>query len=128
MANTNFGLSQIGQIAINVKDPARATAFYRDVLGMKHLFCAGPLSFFDAGGVRLMLTLPDKPEFDHPSSILYFKVPDIQAAYQDMTSRNVLFEAKPELVARMPDHDLWIGAFRDSEGNLLALMCEAPKS
>ena len=119
-----FGLSQIGQIAINVHDTGRAVAFYRDQLGMKLLFTAGQLAFFDCGGVRLMLTPPEKPEFDHPASILYFKVPDIQQAHPTLSQRGVKFEDTPHMIARMPDHELWMTHFRDSENNLLSLMSE----
>lgn len=125
---SSFGLSTIGQIAVNVHDPDRAIAFYRDALGVKFLFRAGNLGFFDAGGVRLMLDKAEKPEFDHPSSILYFKVPDIHAAHATLKSRDVRFEDEPHLLARMPDHELWMCFFRDSEGNLLALMSEVRKS
>jgi predicted enzyme related to lactoylglutathione lyase len=119
-----FGLSQIGQIAINVHDTTRAVAFYRDQLGIRFLFSAGQLAFFDAGGIRLMLTPPEKPEFDHPASILYFKVPDIQQAHATLSERGVKFEDTPHMIARMPDHELWMTFFRDSENNLLSLMCE----
>src|SRR6202795_4900276 len=78
----NTALTRIGQIAINAHDVDRATAFYRDVLGLPHLFRAGQLSFFDCGGVRLMLSPPEKPEFDHPASFLYFQVGDLHAASQ----------------------------------------------
>ncbi|HJS98473.1 MAG TPA: VOC family protein [Terriglobales bacterium] len=124
MTPAALGLSQIGQIAINVHDTARAVAFYRDQLGMKFLFSAGQLAFFDAGGIRLMLDKAEKPEFDHPSSILYFKVPDIQQAHAALTERGVKFEDTPHMIARMPDHELWMTFFHDSENNLLALMCE----
>jgi methylmalonyl-CoA/ethylmalonyl-CoA epimerase len=117
-------LRQIGQIAINAKDVARATAFYRDVLGLKLLFQAGPnLSFFDCGGVRLMITISEE-EFDHVASILYYKVDDIQAAYEAIKARGAEFRDEPHVVARMPDHELWITSFKDSEGNTLALMSE----
>jgi methylmalonyl-CoA/ethylmalonyl-CoA epimerase len=119
-----FGLSQIGQIAINVHDTARAVAFYRDQLGIPFLFSAGQLAFFNAGGVRLMLTPPEKPEFDHPASTLYFKVPDIKQAHATLSQRGVKFEDTPHMIARMPDHELWMTFFRDSENNLLGLMCE----
>ena len=76
-ATLPIGISRLGQIAINVHDLDRATAFYRDILGLPLLFTTGSLAFFDCGGVRLMLSRPEKPEFDHPSSILYFTVPDI---------------------------------------------------
>jgi len=75
-----------------------------------------------------MLSLPDKPEFDHPSSIIYYRVPDIQHACQVLESRGVNFEEKPVLVARLQDHDLWMAAFRDVDNNLLALMSEVPRA
>jgi catechol 2,3-dioxygenase-like lactoylglutathione lyase family enzyme len=128
MNETSFSLSSIGQIAINVHDVEKATAFYRDTLGMKFLFDAGHMAFFDCGGVRVMLSLPDKPEFDHPSSIIYYRVPDIQHACQVLESRGVNFEEKPVLVARLQDHDLWMAAFRDVDNNLLALMSEVPRA
>ncbi|HLJ89489.1 MAG TPA: VOC family protein [Candidatus Angelobacter sp.] len=123
-ATTGIGITGLGQIAINVHDVDRATAFYRDKLGLKPLFAAGGLSFFDCFGIRLMLSRPEKPEFDHPSSILYFRVPDIVVAHAELQSRGVQFESEPHLIAKMPDHDLWMGFFRDSEQNLLGLMCE----
>ncbi len=117
-------LSRIGQIAINAHDVDRATAFYRDVLGLRHLFRAGQLSFFDCGGVRLMLDKPENPEFDHPSSIVYFQVADIEAAFQSLRAVGAKFDDEPHVIARMPDHDLWMTFFRDTEGNVLALMSE----
>src|ERR1700748_653080 len=83
-AVAGLGITQIGQIAMNVYDTNRATEFYRDTIGLKHLFTAGDLAFFDCGGVRLMLSPPSTQEFDHPASILYFKVDDIQAAHQQL--------------------------------------------
>jgi methylmalonyl-CoA/ethylmalonyl-CoA epimerase len=125
MTATGIGISRIGQVAINAHDVERAAAFYQDALGLKLLFKAPPgLAFFDCGGVRLMLSRPEKPEFDHPSSILYFAVPDIQAAFAKMKEGAVKFEDEPHLLARMPDHDLWMTFFRDSEGNLMGLMSE----
>jgi methylmalonyl-CoA/ethylmalonyl-CoA epimerase len=120
----NVAITRLGQIAINVHDPERATAFYRDVLGLPLLFTAGSLSFFDCGGVRLMLSRAEKPELDHPSSILYFSVPDIAAAHRKLRDGGARMEDDPHLVAKMPDHDLWMTFFYDSENNLLGLMSE----
>jgi predicted enzyme related to lactoylglutathione lyase len=117
-------LSTLGQISMNAKDVMRATAFYRDRLGMKFLFEFPNLAFFDCGGVRLMITKPEKPEFDHPGSVLYFKVDDIDAAHADLVAKGVEFTDKPHLIARLPDHDLWMAFFKDTEGNSLALMDE----
>jgi predicted enzyme related to lactoylglutathione lyase len=123
-----FGLSAIEQIAVNVKDIDRAVAFYRDRLGMKLLFSAPPnLAFFDCDGIRLMLSPAPKPEFDHPSSIIYFKVDDIQQAHATLAERGVEFVEKPTFVADMGSYDLWLASFRDSENNLLALMGHLPK-
>jgi catechol 2,3-dioxygenase-like lactoylglutathione lyase family enzyme len=127
-AISSIGISRLGQIAINVHDLDRATAFYRDTLGLPLLFTAGALAFFDCGGIRLMLSCPEKPEFDHPGSILYFTVPDIISAHREMLTRGVHFEDTPHLIAKMPTHDLWMSFFRDSEKNLLALMCEMPQA
>ena len=125
---TDFGLSTIEQIAVNAQDIDRAVAFYRDKLGMKLLFSVPPsLAFFDCNGIRLMLSLPPKPEFDHESSIIYFKVEDIQGAYATLTERGVQFEEAPIFVADMGTYDLWLASFRDSENNLLALMAHVPK-
>ncbi|MBL0140977.1 MAG: VOC family protein [Betaproteobacteria bacterium] len=118
-------LESIGQISINVKDTDRARAFYRDVLGLKHLFDAGPnLAFFLCGGVRLMLSTASKPEYDHPGSIIYYKVSGLAATHDSIVAKGATFEAGPHLVATMPDHELWMAFLRDSEGNLLALMEE----
>lgn len=124
LAPPDVEISRVGQIAIPVHDIERATAFYREQLGLPFLFTAGKLAFFDCGGVRLMLDVPEKPEFDHPSSILYFAVRDITAAYRRMQSGGVQFEDEPHVIARMAGHDLWMTFFRDSENNLLALMSE----
>jgi catechol 2,3-dioxygenase-like lactoylglutathione lyase family enzyme len=121
---SDIGIKQIGQIAIVVHDTDRAVDFYRDALGLKLLFRAGKLAFFDCGGIRLMLTPAEKPELDHPASILYFKVDDIQGTYARLIHRNVKTEEQPHLVAKMPDHDLWLCAFRDCENNLMCLMSE----
>ncbi len=122
---TTGAISGIGQIAINVHDLERATAFYRDRLGLKLLFLVPPkMTFFDCGGVRLMLATPEKPEFDHAASILYYRVGDLQQAHAELAARGVTFEEPPHLVAKMPDHELWMASLRDSENNLLALMCE----
>ena len=129
MATAELGLSTIEQIAVNAHDIERAVAFYRDKLGMKHLFSVPPnLAFFDCEGIRLMLSLPAKPEFDHPSSIIYFKVADIQEAHRTLVERGVQFEEAPIFVADMGTYDLWLASFRDSENNLLALMGRVPKS
>jgi len=123
-APETFGLNQIGQIAVPVADIERAVAFYRDILGMRFLFLAPPgLGFFDLGGIRLMLDGPAKAQAGN-SSVIYYKVQDIQSAFTTLSNRGVQFEAKPHLLAKMPDHDLWMAFFRDPDKNLIALMSE----
>ena len=124
----DISLGKIGQISVNAHDLERATAFYKEKLGMKHLFSVPPkMAFFDCDGIRLMLGIPERPDLDHPSSILYFKVDDIDATYETLNGRGVHFETKPLLIAPMQTYDLWLAEFRDSENNVLALMCEKPK-
>ena len=118
-------LSEIGQIAIVVGDVAKATAFYRDVLGLKFLFDAGPnLAFLMAGSVRIMLTTPQGHGEVGKNSILYFKVTDLAAAHAAILARGAKNERDPTLTARMPDHELWMAFVRDPDGNLVGLMSE----
>ena len=121
-------LNQIGQIFVNVKDLDRAIAFYRETLGMTFLFTAPPnMAFFDCGGIRIMLGIADRPDLDHPASIIYYKVDDIDRVYETFKARGVEFIIKPHLVAPMPTYDLWLADFKDSEGNFVALMSEVPR-
>jgi methylmalonyl-CoA/ethylmalonyl-CoA epimerase len=115
--------ARLGQIAIVCQDVGRATNFYRDVLGVPFLFAAGPqLSFFDAAGTRLMLSFAEGDA--NGTSALYFFVSDIMAVAATLTDRGVSFANAPHMVARLPDHELWLAEFRDSEGNVLAVMEE----
>ncbi len=121
---TRVNLSSIGQIAVPVSDIARATAFYRDVLGMPFLFSTGNLSFFDCNGVRLMLDVPEARRFEHPASIIYYRVDDLQSVSARLKGLDVSVVGEPALVASMPDHDLWMAFFEDTEQNVFALMSE----
>ena len=119
----------LGQIALTVADVERSTTFYRDAVGLRFLFAAGPtLAFLDLGGVRLMLSAPEGEFRPGSSTVLYIKVPDIEAAHRDMRARGVPFVDQPHLIARMPDHNLWMSFFRDPDGHTLALMCERAKA
>ena len=121
-------LKAIGQIAIRVRDLERAIATYRDVLGLKFLFRAPPaLAFFECGGTRLMLSLGEPGEFDHPASILYFVVEDIRAAHARLAGLGAVFRTAPHVVADLGDRVLWLSDFDDGEDNVFALMAEVPK-
>lgn len=122
----DLGDARIGQIAIRAKDLERATAFYRDTLGFRFLFSIPNGSFFDCGGVRLFVDLPEGERFDHEASIVYFKVDDIHGTMATLRERGVRIMQDAHLLATMPDHELWMGFFEDSEDNVLAVMAELP--
>ncbi len=116
---------EIGQIAITVSDVAKAKAFYQDILGLKLLFDAGPnLSFLAAGPVRLMLTTSQGSGTPDKNSILYFKVAAVESVYAAVVAAGAKPERAPQLTAKMPDHELWIGFVRDPDDNLVGLMEE----
>lgn len=116
---------EIGQIAITVSDVPKATAFYRDVIGLRHLFDAGPnLVFLAAGPVRVMLSTPQGHGAPGANSVLYFKVGNVESAHAAMLAKGAANERAPQLTAKMPDHELWIGFVRDPDGNLVGLMEE----
>jgi methylmalonyl-CoA/ethylmalonyl-CoA epimerase len=117
-------LTGILQIAVSVKEIDRATAFYRDILGLPLLMTAPNMAFFNCGGVRLYLSAGTGSEHAGPNSFLYFRTPDIDAVLADAKTKNVTIHQEPQIIARMPDHDLWLMWIKDSEGNLLGIMEE----
>jgi methylmalonyl-CoA/ethylmalonyl-CoA epimerase len=116
-------LESIGQIALTVTDLAESKHFYQEILGMKFLFEAGTMVFFQVGTVRLMIGLAEKPT-PPEGTILYFRVADIQAAAEAFRQKGVIFMQEPHLVAKMPGHDLWMAFLKDPTGNVLGLMSE----
>lgn len=124
----NVALTQIGQIAIPVSNVARAVEFYRDRLGMKFLFQVPKLAFFDCGGIRLMLGEPEGSETPQRASIIYYRVTDLEAVHKALVERGVESVEAPKLIAKMPDHDLWMAFIKDPDGNTLGLMSELRKS
>ena len=127
MTRVDNGLSRIGQIALTVHDLEMAVPFYRDALGLPFLFEVPGMAFFDCGGVRLMLALPEGDDHGRGGSIIYFKVDDIIAQSEAMQGRGVEFIREPQLTADMGDHELWMAFFSDRDGNTLALMSEVAK-
>ena len=133
MATTESGaaggtvqIGKLGQIGMAVADLEAMTTFYRDLVGLRFLFAVPGMSFFDLGGVRLMLSLPEKGHEARHSSILYLDVPDIVAAHATLRARGVTFDGVPHVVHRYPGRELWIAFFRDPEENLQALMSDVP--
>ena len=127
--DSKLNLSKIGQIAIGVSDIVRATDFYRDTLGMRFLFSAPPgMSFFDCGGVRLMLTVPEPGRDESKSSsVIYYTVEDVRQATESLKSRGVRFIDEPHVIHSTDTYDLWMSFFTDPDGNTLALMAEVPR-
>jgi methylmalonyl-CoA/ethylmalonyl-CoA epimerase len=124
-AEPSSSLNEIGQIALTISDLDRAVVFYRDLLGLRHLFSAPPgLAFFACGNIRIMLSRPESPTAEWLSAAIYFKVADIETTHHQLQHKGISFESAPHLVTRMPDHELWMAFFRDPDRNLLALMCE----
>ena len=118
-------LGPIGQIAYTVSDVPRAVAFYRDAVGLKLLFEAPPgLAFFDCGGIRLMLSQPEGDFKPGSSAVMYFRISDIESTQRALKGRGVSFVDDPHLIAKMPDHELWMCFFKDPDGHTLALMDE----
>src|SRR6187549_3328406 len=112
-----MNLNQIGQIALPADDLERAIAFYRDTLGMRFIFQVPPgLAFFDCGGIRLMIDgIKEREIPERINSLVYYKVADLPAVYEELSSRGVVFFSKPHLIAKMPDHELWMAFLRDTE-------------
>lgn len=120
-------LGEIGQIAITVRDLARAKDFYQNTLGMTLLFDAGQMAFFQCGAIRLLVGAAENA-IPSDGTILYFRVPDIQAVYASLKDQGVTFVQEPHLVSRMKSHDLWISFLKDPDGNTLALMSEIART
>ena len=117
----------IGQLLIPVTDLERAIGFYRDSLGVRFLFTAPPqMSFFQAGGVRLLVGIAPPSHAGLRGSTIYFNVADIGAVHATLSGRGVRFSAEPHVVHRTPAMELWLAEFEDPDGNHLALMCETP--
>ena len=124
MGGSELQIDGVAQVAVPVEDLARAHAFYRDVLGLTSLFEVPGMAFLMAGSLRLLLGHePDADKRRH-CSILYFRVPNAVEGEACLRAHGVEIVGPAHLVARMPDHELWIGFFRDSEGNTMALLSE----
>ena len=124
-------LSRIKQIALPVYDVDKAKAFYKDVLGLTHLFDAPPaLSFFDCGGIRLMLCGPaaQGKDGDSQHAVLFYDTSDIRKAYASMTAAGARSLAEPHIIARMNGREVWIAEMSDGQGNAVSLISEVAES
>jgi catechol 2,3-dioxygenase-like lactoylglutathione lyase family enzyme len=119
----NLSLGRIGQIARTVKSAAESERWYRDVLGLVHLYTFGPMAFFDCAGTRLALM--EKESVSPDESVLYLRVGDIAAACEQLKSRGVEFISAPHMIHRHPDGtEEWMAFFKDLEGRPLAMMSQ----
>jgi methylmalonyl-CoA/ethylmalonyl-CoA epimerase len=122
---------RIKQIAVPVRDVKEAARFYRETLGLKHLFDAPPaLSFFDCGGVRLMLAGPEAQgkdgEEQHP--VLFYDVSDIRKTHATITSSGAASIEEPHIIARMNGREIWISSVSDGQGNVVSLMSDVAEA
>ncbi|WP_307892972.1 VOC family protein [Bacillus swezeyi] len=117
-------IQKVGQIGVPVQDLDRAARFYQDVLSLSLLFRTDGMAFFECIGLRLLLSLPEKDEFAHSSSIIYFQVEDLAGSYEKLTGKGVSFLGKPHIVAKMEQTETWMAFFKDTEENTHALMSE----
>ena len=117
-------IQKVGQIGIPVKDLDRAIDFYKQKLDLSLLFNTDNMAFFESNGLRLLLSLPEKEEFAHASSVVYFQVSNIRKSYKRLVAEDVRFVDEPHMVAKMGETETWMVFFEDGEGNRHALMSE----
>ncbi|MBY0158743.1 VOC family protein [Paenibacillus lautus] len=126
--SSEFQIKGIGQVSIRVHNMEVATRFYQETLGLNMLFQITNMAFFECNGIRIILSIPEGPEFDHPSSVFYFNVDNISSAYDTLINRNVQFLSKPHKIAEMGQTETWMAFFHDPDQNVHALMSEVPVS
>ena len=118
-------LGPIGQISRQVGDIEAAVKWYRDVLGLPHLYTFGNLAFFDCHGTRLFLSAGVKEVGEPGDSVLYFRTDDIEATCRQLTERGVTFHGAPHMIHRHESGvEEWMAFFEDVDGKLLALMSQ----
>jgi methylmalonyl-CoA/ethylmalonyl-CoA epimerase len=128
---TQVALSKIRQIALPVRDTSEAKRFYRDILGLRHLFDAPPaLSFFDCGGVQLMLAGPDGQgkDGDQQHAVLFYDVADIKGTHARIKSSGAQSLEEPRVITRMNGREIWISSISDGQGNVVGLMSDVPEA
>jgi methylmalonyl-CoA/ethylmalonyl-CoA epimerase len=118
----------ITQLSIRVHDVATAVQFYNETLGLPLLFSQPNMALLDCNGIRLLLSIPEKPENDHPSSVVYFQVENIQEAYESLLANGVEFDIKPHKIAEFNGYAVWMAFFQDPDHNVHALTSEVPLS
>jgi methylmalonyl-CoA/ethylmalonyl-CoA epimerase len=124
-------LSRIRQIALPVREVTEAKQFYRDILGLRHLFDAPPgLSFFDCGGVQLMLAGPagQGKDGDQQHAVLFYDVADIKGTHAKIKSSGAKSLEEPRVIARMNGREIWVSSVSDGQGNVVGLMSDVAEA
>ena len=121
-------IRQLGQVALPTHDLNRSIVFYRDVLDLPFIWSNDRMAFFQVGSTRLLIEIPESEAFDHPGSVLYFDVADIEGAVHELEARGAAFDDMPHLIGELGGVAVWMAFFRDPADNLLALSCERPST
>lgn len=117
-------IQKVGQIGVPVKNIESAIEFYKEKLGLPLLFNTDRLAFFQLNDLRIMLSLPEKEEFAHPSSVIYFQVESLKDKYEELLKKGVTFIDEPHIVGKMGNTEIWMAFFQDTEGNTHAITSE----
>lgn len=125
---TTAAFGTLAQVAVTFRDLPKAIAWYRDVLQLPLMFETGGMAFFAMGPVRLMMTVAEQPEHDHPASVLYFRTENIDAMHAEFMDRGVQFDDPPHLIGKMDATEIWMAFFRDTEEHMLAITEERAAS
>jgi len=124
-------MGRLIQVAQRAEDLARATDFYRRLLGSEPTGQFDPpgLVFFDLDGTRLLL---DRVA---PSALIYLAVDDVLTRIEELRSEGVEIEGEPHVIFQHVDDalgpagtDEWMAFVKDSEGNTVGLVSRSPTS
>ncbi len=129
--DSKVALSKIRQIALPVREIAEAKRFYGDTLGLRHLFDAPPaLSFFDCGGVQLMLAGPEGQgkDGDQQHAVVFYDVSDIKTTHAMIKSSGAKSLEEPRVIARMSGREIWVSSVSDGQGNVVSLMSDVAEA
>lgn len=118
---------RVGQIARTVSDVKKSEAWYRDVLGLQHLYTFGTLAFFECGRTRLMLS--GEKGTAEAESVIYLTTPDIKASYAALQAKGARFTHAPHMIHKHEDGtEEWMAFIEDPDGRPIGLMATYPSN